>query len=272
MIHSSFAAASGNVLCAWGELLSASSPAECAALLARACAAYEAAAAAAPAEDAADVELLRSWADCLVRRAELAADAGDAPSSGALYERALGAYGAACGAADSTQGDDVAGLLYNWGCGLHSLAEHLPGAAGATAHLELAAAKLRAAAEFGAGDADPLNALGDVLQAAAEAATAAGQPPQAACGLLARALEEGYLKALRLSRGNADAQVGVAECRLALARAAAAAGDGAAAASAASAAADAYAAALGQPAALGTAAERLDVQYNFACAASLCGA
>ena len=97
--------ASGNVLAAWAEL---APPGECAPLLARACAAYEAAAAAADPEAPADVELLRSWADCLVRRAELAAGAGDAAAAGALYDRAHGAYAAACGGADSTQGDDVA--------------------------------------------------------------------------------------------------------------------------------------------------------------------
>jgi len=115
------------------------------------------------------------------------------------------------------------------------------------------------------------SAAGDVLQDAAEAAAAAGRGAEAA-ELLQRAMDDGFLKALRLSRGNADAQVGVAETRLAQARAAAAAGDAAGAAAAAAGAADAYAAALAQPAALGTVTERLDVQYNFACAASQCGA
>jgi hypothetical protein len=98
---------SGNVLAAWAELVAAS-PAECDALLARACGAYEAAAAAAPAEEPADAELLRSWADCLVRRGELAAGAGDAAAAAASYDRALNAYTAACSGADSTHGDDVA--------------------------------------------------------------------------------------------------------------------------------------------------------------------
>ncbi len=112
---------------------------------------------------------------------------------------------------------------------------------------------------------------GDVLQDAAEAAASAGRGGEAA-ELLQRALDDGFLRALRLSRGNADAQVGVAETRLAQARAAAAAGDASSAAAAAAGAADAYAAALAQPAALGTVSERLDVQYNFACAAAQCGA
>ncbi len=89
--------------------------------------------------------------------------------------------------------------------------------------------------------------------------------------MLQRALDEGYLRALRLSRGDTDAQCGVAEVRLALARSAAAAGDAAGAAALAHASADSYLAALGKPSALGTVAERMEAQYNFACAAANCG-
>ncbi len=44
----------------------------------------------------------------------------------ALYERGLQAYAAACAHADARVGDDVAGLLQNWGAGLLSLAEVKP--------------------------------------------------------------------------------------------------------------------------------------------------
>lgn len=54
-----------------------------------------------------DVELLSNWADALIRRAEVAAGAGDAARAEALFARALGAYQAACEAADSGSGDDV---------------------------------------------------------------------------------------------------------------------------------------------------------------------
>jgi hypothetical protein len=54
------------------------------------------------------------------------------------------------------------GLLHNWGCCLHSLAEHapFPVLSERLAVLEEAAARLRTSAEFGPMDAAPLNALG----------------------------------------------------------------------------------------------------------------
>ncbi len=96
---------SGNVLCTWAELTP--SPAEADALLARACASYDAAAAAAPPDAPADVELLCNWADALVKRSEGVAAAGDAAAAGALYASALRTYEAACTGADATQGDDL---------------------------------------------------------------------------------------------------------------------------------------------------------------------
>lgn len=167
----------------------------------------------------------------------------------------------------------VQGLLHNWGCGLQARAEALPGAdpAAHLAALEAAAAKLRSAAEFAPEDAAPLNALGDVLQAAAERCAAAGDAGRAV-GLYGQAAEHGYSRALRFDRGNADAQVGVAEVSLALARLAAAAGDAAAAAEHAGRALGSYRAALGKPADLGSVAERMEVAYNCACAAAQAGA
>ena len=113
---------------------------------------------------------------------------------------------------------------------------------------------------------------GDVLHAAAECASDAGASPDDVAVMLQRALDQGYLLALRLSRGDTDAQLGVAEVRLALARLAAAAGDGASALALASQAADSYGCALGRPATMGTVSERMEAQYNFACAAANCGA
>lgn len=104
----------------------------------------------------------------------------------------------------------------------------------------------------------------------AELAAAEGAGEEASA-LLRRALEEGYLRALRLSRGDTDAQCGVAEVKLAMARAAAAAADAPAAARLAAEAADAYAAALAKPEQLGSVADRAEVHYNFACAAANCG-
>ncbi|KAH8953821.1 hypothetical protein BDL97_08G047000 [Sphagnum fallax] len=83
-----------------------------------------------------DVELLTNVGDICVQRAELTATSvqqSGAPSGSqetwaavrALYERGLQAYAAACAHADARVGDDVAGLLQNWGAGLLSLAEVL---------------------------------------------------------------------------------------------------------------------------------------------------
>lgn len=255
------AANSGHVLAAWAAL--EPDPAAAGALLVRACDAYEAAVAVADPGSAADMDTARAWADCTVRQAELCA-VSNPRHAAALYDRALTAYAAAAAGVGEGAGEDVSGLLHDWGCGLHSQATHLGGPA-ATTLLADAAGRLRAAAAAAPGDAAPLNALGDVLQAAGEAQ--AGQ----AAELYRQALEEGYQRALRFSRGDADALVGCAEARLALARLAAASGDGASARALAAESADSYAAALGHTAALGTVAERLDVLYNAACACAAAG-
>jgi hypothetical protein len=117
-----------------------------------------------------------------------------------------------------------------------------------------------------------LSTAGDVLHSHAELLAAGGGGADAAAPLLQRALDEGYLRALRLSRGDTDAQCGVAEVKLSLARLAAAAGDAATATHLAGEAADAYAAALTKPEQLGSVADRAEVAYNFACAAANCGA
>lgn len=192
-------------------------------------------------------------------------------------------------------GHHLQGMVYNWGCALSSYATHMPGldaAAKATALLH-AATQLKAASDLSAGDVAPLNALGacalvclissirvpyedlcrlgDVLHEMAEHGIAMGAPSQEVDALLQRALDEGYLLALRVHRGDTDARVGLAEVRLAQARRVAAGGDTAHALEWASASADAYAAALATPGALGSVGERCEVQYNFACAAANCG-
>ncbi len=58
-----------------------------------------------------------------------------------------------------------AGLLHNWGVGLHSLGTHTADRAQAAAALEQAATRLRDSAGFSRGDAAPLTALGDVRMA-----------------------------------------------------------------------------------------------------------
>lgn len=71
---------------------------------------------------------LQTWsnlADALVKRAEVLTAQGDAQSCmGSVYGEAMAAYGKACSLCSSEEGDDLPGLLYNWGIGLHSLGSH----------------------------------------------------------------------------------------------------------------------------------------------------
>ena len=68
---------------------------------------------------------MQTWsnlADTLVARAELLMQDNDAESCvGAIYGEAMAAYGKACQLSSSEEGDDLPGLLNNWGVGLHSL-------------------------------------------------------------------------------------------------------------------------------------------------------
>ncbi|KAH9318919.1 hypothetical protein KI387_020688, partial [Taxus chinensis] len=86
------------------------------------------------ASDPGDVELLTNFGDCCIKRAELAfASLNSAQtdvnqswtSANQFYERAFTAYTNACSNADVKVGDDLAGLLQNWGAGLLSFAEVL---------------------------------------------------------------------------------------------------------------------------------------------------
>jgi hypothetical protein len=71
---------------------------------------------------------VQTWSnlgDALVKRAEVLAEAGGAEASiGAAYSEAMAAYGRACQLSASEAGDDLPGLLHNWGVGLHSLGTH----------------------------------------------------------------------------------------------------------------------------------------------------
>jgi hypothetical protein len=77
-----------------------------------------------------DIETLTNLGDCLVRRAELQCRPLSSDSTPEeweharpLYERATEAYGASCSLADARLGDDLTGLLINWGAGLYSAAQ-----------------------------------------------------------------------------------------------------------------------------------------------------
>ena len=72
-----------------------------------------------------DSQTWSNLADTLVKRAELLQEAGDAEACiGSVYGQAMAAYAKACSLCSSEDGDDLPGLLHNWGVGLHSLGTH----------------------------------------------------------------------------------------------------------------------------------------------------
>ena len=253
-----------NALAAWGDLLD--DPREAAPVLERAERRYETAANAelarldrvdaGPASSAARSATFMSasadalaalWnlADARVKRGECAGRLGDAEAANALFDSAFRTYEAACGRADSAAGDDLGGLLHDWGCGLVAAAQTLADAARAVkdtndarsaalcaaAHhaLDAAEEKLRHASEFSAGDFAPLNASGEAAQCRAElmlrvprggAREGDSHPApvhtlEAIDAALRRATDPsfgGFGAALRVDSKNNDANVGVAEC------------------------------------------------------------
>ena len=72
--------------------------------------------------------VVQTWgnrADALVRQAELLGEVGgEGNASRQAYNQAMEAYSVACSMTSSEQGDDLPGLLHNWGVGLRSMADH----------------------------------------------------------------------------------------------------------------------------------------------------
>ncbi|GLC42096.1 hypothetical protein PLESTM_001290900 [Pleodorina starrii] len=151
------------------------------------------------------------------------------------FAAAILSYEAACSMSDSSQGDDLPGLLSNWGAGLLSLAGCMQDPSSRLPLLEQAASRLGQAAAFDRGDPAPLCSLGDTLAAAgeaaealAEAAAAVGEASADAAAVrhwygvatahLRSALDRGYGAALTLRRDEPEALVGCGEAHLALSR------------------------------------------------------
>ncbi|CAI5489494.1 unnamed protein product [Closterium sp. Naga37s-1] len=220
---------------------------------------YEAAAAAAPG----DTDLLSNLGDCAVKTAELlcperpVGEGAVAAWAGAWgqYERGMGAYAAACSLCDARVGDDLPGLLHNWGVGLLSAAQvrllghtlprgyarpgllHNWGVGGLSAAqrcpdpgqevrlLTEAAEKLQRAADFQPTDIASRLALGEVLSAqgevlSAQRAQSASSPAalQEALHLLSLSLSRGFSAALRIDSRHPEALLGAADVHLSAAR------------------------------------------------------
>ncbi|GAQ87174.1 Hypothetical protein KFL_003360060 [Klebsormidium nitens] len=224
-----------------------------------------------------DIETLTNFGDCLVRHAEMLC--GPFPHSsrpaewdqaGPLFERAMQAYAAGCSVADVRLGDDLAGLLLNWGAGLFSAAQRCPETTAALALFAQAEEKLRHGADFSRTDVAPRVTLGDTLSGHGERAHAGGHVAEA-YSLLTCAVDEGYGAALRIDRNNVDAKLGVADVFLLAGKLKHKDGDAQASHENFERSTAAYREALGgQPAGLGF-AEWCDAMYNYACAAALAG-
>lgn len=209
---------SGNSLCDWAELLlvlsadRGGSAVAASDLFGKADLRYSTALSVSPD----DVELLTNSGDCNVKRAELELLIGsDTPQSQAwttakaFYTKAMSAYGHACSLADARVGDDLAGLLQNWGASLLSLAERTPDASEAMVAHEQALEKLRTAAKFHPMDVSIFIAIGEACCAWAEQL---GR--MQALDLLVLAIEEGFGTALKINATCLDAMIGEAEAHL----------------------------------------------------------
>ncbi|BBM99047.1 hypothetical protein MPTK1_1g18270 [Marchantia polymorpha subsp. ruderalis] len=165
-----------------------------------------------------DVELLVNYADCCVRRAELEVDH---PSSDVqwnaikeLYELGLGAYASACANADARIGDDLAGLLHNWGSGLFSFAERSPDLEEALNFVKSGQEKFFTAIKFGSTDANIRNGLGECLTSFVDKLQGKGDFLQRGLDLLQAACNDGYGAVLKIDSSNIAALLGLGEAYL----------------------------------------------------------
>jgi hypothetical protein len=63
-------------------------------------------------------------ADAYVKLGEVLCKTDRGPEGEEAFAKALVTYEAACGLCDSARGDDLPGLLYDWGVGLNTIASY----------------------------------------------------------------------------------------------------------------------------------------------------
>jgi tetratricopeptide (TPR) repeat protein len=209
-----------------------------------------------------DPATLSNLADTLCSHGELVRDPG-------LFDRAFETYHRACQLSSSDNGDDLPGLLLNWGGGLATAAGLAANPAVSLRLLEEAVVRLRQSADFDRGDGAPHRALGEALLSKSERLTGLGEQDEAAAA--AEASLEEFNAALRICRTDAEALAGAAEAHAQAARLAASRGDAEGAARRWVAAAGGFSAALSSPEKLGGYEERCDARYNWACCLARAG-
>lgn len=174
-----------------------------------------------------DVELLTNFGDCKIKRAELAVRTSCGISAESeswviakdFYTKAMVAYGRACGLSDARMGDDLAGLLQNWGAGLLSLAARTTDSVEAAVTFELALEKLRTAAKFHPTDVSIFLAIGEACCTRAEQLG-----KMQALESILHGIDDGFSTALKINATCLDAIIGKGEAHMALGKLAASLG------------------------------------------------
>ncbi len=221
-----------------------------------------------------DASTYSNLGDILIQHGELLCKAGGTAEGFAKFTKARESYSKACELSSTDQGDDLPGLLLNWGAGVLTAAEYAESMEEAIPLLDEAIARLKESISFDRGDPMPHNALGEALVAKSEWLAKPDSPIfdlAKAHAAVQEALTEGYNGALHINSGHTDAIVGVAEAQTQQAKIAQAAGNAEIAAAAWTAATAAYMKALATPEALGNLSERCNIRYNFACCLVKCG-
>lgn len=70
------------------------------------------------------LQTLSNLGDALVSQGEALLESGQSSAGQAAFSSALESYQASCSLSDSSAGDDLPGLLHNWGVGLHTISKH----------------------------------------------------------------------------------------------------------------------------------------------------
>ncbi|MEW5304694.1 MAG: hypothetical protein WDW36_007287 [Sanguina aurantia] len=164
VLRSDAAVNAGNALCTWAERCEEEGDAQAAvALYEQAVALYRSAF-----SQEADALTLGNLADALIQASSALHKAGRTLDAATTAQEGMAAYQAACGLCDSSEGDDLSGLLCNWGAGLAATAGQAQDPGQRMSLLRQSSARLTHAISFARSDPEPHVTLGDTLVAAAE--------------------------------------------------------------------------------------------------------
>lgn len=228
-----------------------------------------------------DAAVWSNLADVLVQHGEYQSTFDPQAESVLQYfKSAQQAYQKSCSLSSSENGDDLAGLLLNWGSGMLTAARHTYDETTSMRFLDESIELLKDCIAFHRGQVAPYIALGDALAAKAEKlvfkssqntnceALQYENPQNPQLILIQQALQDGYSAALRVQSSEPEALVGIAECHVQMAKwSPTQEGNEALWETAV----HAYSEALGKVRELGNAQQRADVQYNYACCLSRTG-